>query len=225
MTLQERAVATRAAVLRAAAVVFEAKGFSAASVADILHEAGVTKGAMYFHFASKEAVMTAIIAEQSRWRDSVPSQIAETDPLQAVIDLSYAFGDALMNDVMLRSSVRATVEQGTFGAQSTRPYAEWIETTSGLLARAAEKRQLREGVSPETAGYFLTASVTGVQLVSEAMSSRADLMARLHDLWDLVLPAIATPATRRRLDLDTDSRLSVLRSTPDTPDDGTSGLD
>lgn len=56
MAQQERAVRTRRAVLEAAATVFADHGYTAATVADILKTAGVTKGALYFHFDSKEAL-------------------------------------------------------------------------------------------------------------------------------------------------------------------------
>ncbi len=53
MARQERAVRTRHAVVQAAAQVFAERGYAAATIAEILDRAGVTKGALYFHFDSK----------------------------------------------------------------------------------------------------------------------------------------------------------------------------
>ncbi|MFD6414028.1 TetR family transcriptional regulator, partial [Nocardia asteroides] len=50
---QDRAIRTRRNILEAAAKIFEERGYQAATIAEILGAAGVTKGALYFHFSSK----------------------------------------------------------------------------------------------------------------------------------------------------------------------------
>jgi AcrR family transcriptional regulator len=57
---QARALATRERILDAAAHEFAAEGYHAASLSKILERSGVTRGAMYFHFASKEAMGRAV---------------------------------------------------------------------------------------------------------------------------------------------------------------------
>ncbi|MFD6749883.1 TetR family transcriptional regulator, partial [Streptomyces anthocyanicus] len=54
MAKQDRAIRTRQTILDAAAQVFEKQGYQAATITEILKVAGVTKGALYFHFQSKE---------------------------------------------------------------------------------------------------------------------------------------------------------------------------
>ncbi|MEK8171459.1 helix-turn-helix domain-containing protein [Streptomyces sp. M19] len=54
MARQERAIRTRNEILRAAATVFNEFGYDAATIAETLTRADVTKGALYFHFQSKE---------------------------------------------------------------------------------------------------------------------------------------------------------------------------
>jgi len=58
-----RAEATRADLIAAARQVFADKGYEAASVADLASAAGYTKGALYAHFASKEALFLAVIED------------------------------------------------------------------------------------------------------------------------------------------------------------------
>jgi AcrR family transcriptional regulator len=57
---------TRARLLRAAVSVFDRKGYAAASVREIVEIAGVTKPALYYHFGSKEGVLTAVLQEAAR---------------------------------------------------------------------------------------------------------------------------------------------------------------
>ncbi len=49
-----QAAETRGAILAAARILFAARGYAASSIAEIVEAAGVTKGALFHHFASKE---------------------------------------------------------------------------------------------------------------------------------------------------------------------------
>jgi AcrR family transcriptional regulator len=57
---------TRARLLRAAVNVFDRKGYAAASVREIVEIAGVTKPALYYHFGSKEGLLTTVLEEAAR---------------------------------------------------------------------------------------------------------------------------------------------------------------
>jgi TetR/AcrR family transcriptional regulator len=57
---------TRARLIRAAVCVFDRKGYAAASVREIVEAAGVTKPALYYHFGSKEGLLTTVLEEAAR---------------------------------------------------------------------------------------------------------------------------------------------------------------
>jgi AcrR family transcriptional regulator len=59
----ERSNATIGAIQAAARKLFAAQGFEATSIDDIAEQAGVAKGAIYHHFASKEAIFTQVLEE------------------------------------------------------------------------------------------------------------------------------------------------------------------
>jgi AcrR family transcriptional regulator len=59
--MQQRSEETRSSILEAAVRRFALSGYSAASVDDICAEAGVSKGAFYHHFPSKQAAFLALI--------------------------------------------------------------------------------------------------------------------------------------------------------------------
>ncbi len=65
-TQAERRERTRAAIVTAATTRFRESGFEATSIADILHDAEVSRGALYHHFASKEDVFAAVFTAVSR---------------------------------------------------------------------------------------------------------------------------------------------------------------
>ncbi len=58
-----RKAATRARLLDAAAKVYAARGFAGATLDDVAEEAGLTKGAVYGHFGSKDNLLVALMEE------------------------------------------------------------------------------------------------------------------------------------------------------------------
>jgi AcrR family transcriptional regulator len=64
-SLKERQRAERATlILDAAQEIFAKKGYHAASIEEIAAHVGISKGAVYLHYASKEALLEAIFARQ-----------------------------------------------------------------------------------------------------------------------------------------------------------------
>jgi TetR/AcrR family transcriptional regulator len=56
----------RSRLLRAAVDIFGKKGYAAASVREIVEQAGVSKPALYYHFGSKDGVLGALLEEAAR---------------------------------------------------------------------------------------------------------------------------------------------------------------
>jgi AcrR family transcriptional regulator len=63
MGLQQRAIETRIRILQAAEERFALEGYDATGVAEICQEAGVSKGAFYHHFDSKQEVFLELLAD------------------------------------------------------------------------------------------------------------------------------------------------------------------
>jgi AcrR family transcriptional regulator len=59
--MQQRSEETRSRILGSAIKLFSARGFNAASVDDICKDAGISKGAFYHHFESKQALFLALL--------------------------------------------------------------------------------------------------------------------------------------------------------------------
>jgi AcrR family transcriptional regulator len=188
----ERAARTREAILDAAAEVFDRNGYPGAGLAEILDTAGVTKGALYFHFASKEELARAIIDEQFGL-DRPMAPMAEGLALQQLIDLTFDIGRHLAESVRVRAAVRLAIEHASFSAPLVDPYVAWIRVARTLLERAAAAGELRPDADPDTVAHLLVGAFAGVQLTSEVLTSRKDLPRRLAELWRLVLPALVTP--------------------------------
>ena len=198
MAQQERAERTRTAILDAAAEVFDENGFFGATLSEILQRAGVTKGALYFHFQSKEEIAQAIIGEQFGVWDPI-SEIG-TKGVQAVIDLAQAMARSLQQDMRVRASIRLVIEQGTFASPATGAYQGWIDVVESCLVDAQEKGDLKADVSPNDVATYVIGSFTGVQVSSEVLTGREDVVQRVTNMWRFLLPGIVPPRRLGKFD-------------------------
>lgn len=192
MPRQDRAERTRNLILDAAAEAFEARGFAGASLSDILARAGVTKGALYFHFASKEDLAKALVDEQ--WRTELPSLEDATNPIQSVIDLCHAYCRELCTNIRVRASNRLMAESN-FDRPFPQVCTRWTDQIRRLLEAARDAGDLRPEWDPaEVAGYVCSA-VLGIQTMSGALTNREDMRDRLTNMWKISLPGLV-PARR-----------------------------
>ena len=60
MKQEEKSMLSKEKILNAAEEVFTQKGFDAATMQDIMEKCGLSKGAIYHHFKSKEEIMQAL---------------------------------------------------------------------------------------------------------------------------------------------------------------------
>ncbi|MER7578839.1 TetR/AcrR family transcriptional regulator [Kitasatospora sp. NPDC097691] len=105
--VQERSERTRGRLVEAGAGLFDRCGYAGATLGEIAAAAGVTKGALYFHFASKEDLARAVFEQAERsLRSACGDQRAVDSPLQALIDAGYWLVDALGADPVVRAAFR-----------------------------------------------------------------------------------------------------------------------
>jgi TetR/AcrR family transcriptional regulator, repressor for uid operon len=184
---------TRDRILLGAAQVFDRYGYSTTTLNDVIAQAGVTKGALYFHFSSKEDLASAVI-EQQHSLSVTPARrlLDESTPgaLESVIRLSQGLASQLTSDVIVRAGIRLTLEQSTFGGSVSNPYREWVEVTEQLLRRAIAEGALSDSIKPAALARFVVGAFTGVQLLSEVLNGREDLGRRVEEMWEILLPSL-----------------------------------
>jgi AcrR family transcriptional regulator len=75
---------SRARILRAATERFATAGYAATSVDDVCRSAGIVKSALYWHFESKEGLLSAVLEETANaWIDGILESVHQTgDPLE-----------------------------------------------------------------------------------------------------------------------------------------------
>lgn len=205
MAQQERAVRTRRAVLEAAAAVFAERGYAAATIGEILSRAGVTKGALYFHFDSKAALARGVLQAQVSNDYHVPRELK----LQEWVDAGMTLAKRLPQEPLLLAGVRLSADLQSRDIVGSA-WPAWAGVTASFLSEAKERGEVLPHVVPEeTAQVFLGAWI-GVQYVSQAMAGWADLEMRMSALFSHMLPAVTAPAVLVRLDTAPDRGARVM---------------
>lgn len=190
---QERAERTRSNILDAAAAVFDERGFLGASLSDILARADVTKGALYFHFTSKDELARALVTEQF---SIIPAELAGGG-LQSVIDLSHGMGHALRSDVRVRASMRLVVE-ANFSDPTPDSYLQWINLLEQPLHEAYERGDLRRELTAPDVANWVSAAFLGVWTQSSVLTDLDDIHRRLTTMWTIAIPGLVPPRRHRR---------------------------
>ncbi|MGW8327504.1 ScbR family autoregulator-binding transcription factor [Streptomyces sp. NPDC055897] len=200
MAKQERAIKTREKILVAAAEVFAEVGYDAATIADILKRSEVTKGALYFHFASKDELAQAVLTDPLSSVPRVPPQeLVLQEGLDESLLLAYMLGKG---DPMVRGSIRLTVDQGTSHDVLDRAASmqNWIDHNTEILERAKRSGELLPHIDVAAAANMFVAAFTGAQILSKIMTGHADMTERVTDLQKHLMAVLAAPGVLVRLD-------------------------
>ena len=167
---------TRDRLLQAAFQEVYRYGFQSAGIDTILAATNVTKGALYYHFDSKEALGHAIVDEivaklvRDRWL--VPLQGSkDEDPIDALIGIVQATpgrprdvrgGCPLVN---LAQEMSQLDEQ--FRKRLERLFLAWQEAIAMALRRGQYQGTVRRDLVPEETASFLVAMVEGYEVLAK----------------------------------------------------------
>jgi AcrR family transcriptional regulator len=193
---------TREQLIRAAAVQFDRHGFAGATIDEVGRAAGLTKGAIYFHFTSKEELAGAVQAEACRMLRSSVDELVATGRggLQSLVDVSQLLVMWSEREPRVRASLRIARERDERGG----PPADFLMTVSSVVDRLVRHAGLAAELSPRTTEDVLRAFVLTVCLGFTAMWHDPPIPrpARIlvAGLWNLIIPAIAARPDAVRLD-------------------------
>ncbi|THA36622.1 TetR/AcrR family transcriptional regulator [Streptomyces sp. A1277] len=191
---------TREQLLQAAAEVFDEYGYAGAGINKILQRAGLTAGALYFHFKNKQELALEVMHAQ---RTAIEPHVSATG-LQRLVDITLIWSHSLQADPVLRAGVRLTSEQATFGLRDATPYAVWAGSFVTCLEAARDAGELRRHVRIEELAEFVVGACTGMQEYAQVVCGRADLPRRTVNMWQVLLPGIATDTSLVSVEVNED---------------------
>ena len=167
-------------------------GYADANLGDIIEEAGVTKGALYFHFGSKEELARGVIdAGHLRFAAAAESKMDRRSPaLETLIDLSVLHVDMSETDPVVGAMFRLLLEIGDYRGTEQRPFEIWEHGLKDLGRRAAEEGDLLENIDPRTLALLMLEQAMGARIVGNALKATDRLAEQTGTMWRLTLPAL-----------------------------------
>ena len=167
--MQQRSEETRAKILESAVKLFSARGYNAASVDDICKDAGISKGAFYHHFESKQALFHALL---DGWLQTIDNAIEaskdKTAPetfMQITEAFPYIFetaGEGL--PMFLEFWLQASRDEKIWQA-SIAPYRRYQKHFTSLIKKGVDEGSFVE-VNPELASRMIISTAMGLLLQS-----------------------------------------------------------
>jgi len=172
---KEEAEVTREKLLDAALMVFSKKGYAVATLDDIAGEAGVTRGALYWHFkGGKPGVFQALIKERSRGVEGIMAEILRSgrSPMKKLEDLMIRLLEYMEED----TDYRAVQEVMMFKTEMLPELASGMEEkyaaqrqsldlAESLIEQGKKLGEVRKDVDSRAAAIAAVGMLNGVMII------------------------------------------------------------
>jgi AcrR family transcriptional regulator len=143
-------------------------GFQSAGIDTILAATNVTKGALYYHFDSKEALGYAIVDEiiaklvRDRWLSPLRSDGQPIDILIGIVRRIPARpADVRESCPLLNLAQEMSPLDEQFRKRLERLFLAWQEGVATLLRKGQSQGTVRRDLNPDETASFLVAMVEG----------------------------------------------------------------
>lgn len=180
----------RAEILRAARDSFAERGYTGSSLRDIAERAGTTHAVLQHHFATKDDLLTAVLAQ----RDVEEHQQGQTE-VDGLDSFASYLGDVLLRHQEAPELMRLWVELAVAATRPGHPahayFVDRYERVHALLAGPLHDdpvgAALAEDLDPDSAAVIIDAILNGLQILW-LLNPELDIVTPLHRFVDLVFP-------------------------------------
>lgn len=173
---------TRQTLLEAAFAEIHRNGFQAASLAQILADTGLTKGALYHHFPDKKALGLAVVEEVIRPRLAAMMFEPLADTSQPLAAMQALLADKAAEDdpyaVKLGCPLNNLMQEMSPVDESFRlhlndVFEAWVGVVAAALERGKTAGEVRRDVDAEATAFFIVSALEGCVGMSKNTQSVA----------------------------------------------------
>lgn len=203
---KEEALETREQVLDAAEQVFRERGVGHASLAEVADAAGVTRGAIYHHFASKAELFEAMLARAEMPLDAAfdAPHLPVADPLAAVREtaikaLLHLTSSDRVRNIFEVAFLRCeyTDELAPVEQRHLQEREHCLGFCGSLLEQAVARGQLAPDTDTRLASHLLYALIGGLMRDWVQAPASFDLKTAAPQLVDLFIAGLKAAPPRR----------------------------
>lgn len=177
------------------------RGYRAASLADILAETGLTRGALYHHFPNKKALGLAVLEAIGEQMERMWLQpLADSpDPLRALQGALAAIRAGLdEEDIEFGCPLNNLAQEMSpmdqaFRAKVANIYYQWRAGVARALERGQKAGMVKPEADPESAAAFFTGALTGGRGLAKA-AQRGEVLAMVDKELHAWLESLRPPS-------------------------------
>ena len=160
---------TKRRILRAAARKFAVMPYSQVNLDDVVADAEVTKGVLYSHFGSKQALATALVEHhlEVSWAVGADRIALGLGGLESLIDYTYLIAAADVGHHLTRAAVNLFESVGRFDGLQARVAETWVQTFADIATRAIAQGEIRSECKSEGVARLLTSLYLGLRQTSD----------------------------------------------------------
>jgi TetR/AcrR family transcriptional regulator, transcriptional repressor for nem operon len=190
----KRADTTRQQLLHAAARQFARRPYHQVGLDDVLAEAELTKGAMYFHFRSKHALALAIIEDQATQSGEAVADLLsrKLSGLETLVDFSYQLAVRDISDDIARAGLNLLESIGRIEGLQAKLLGAWIETLAVIVGHAIAEGDIVDRCDPQDVGRLLVSTYMGLRQTSN-LDEPEKFLLDLERTWALVVSGVVRP--------------------------------
>ncbi len=172
---------SRLRIVETAQALFHAKGYTNTSMDDIVREAGITKGNLYYYFSGKEALGTAVVEHTIAEQFTAPQGAGPRDPIRGVVAMfrraergladrrckgGCLFGNLALEVSDIHDGLRRSIEEA---------FARWERQVAHALESGKRDGYFNPSLEPKAMAHCIVALLEGGILLSKVQRNTRPL--------------------------------------------------
>ncbi len=166
---------TREQIIHTAKKLFTQRGYHQTSIYDLFDDAGITKGAFYHHWKTKEELALTVLKGMRRaYEKRIFSMLNSEAPAIEIINDTLGTlaklnskPDWVYCRLMATWSTELDSKEDALGAAVHEMRKQWLEFWKELLKRAQDQGDLRKDISATDLSFLVVSTISGVYLMTK----------------------------------------------------------
>jgi AcrR family transcriptional regulator len=194
--MQQRSEETHAIILESAYQLFSRNGYEATSVADICQSAGVSKGALYHHFPTKQAIFLELMESWLTGLDAGFQAVRlETQNVpQAILKMANLAGQVVQStdtklSIILEFWTQASRDPSIWNT-AIAPYRRYQEYFTALIQEGINEGSFSSDIDPHAAARALVSLAVGLLMQAVFDPQTINWAHEVHHSIDFMLKGL-----------------------------------
>jgi AcrR family transcriptional regulator len=205
-------------ILDAAARLIEHYGYDKTTVDEIAREAGISKGAIYLHFKSKEDLFEALLLRESETITERFYVLLDADPHGVTIFNIYRYSLVILDESPLLKAIytrdKRVLGDWVHRVRDTPAYTQALNISVEFVRHFQEAGLIRRDLDPEAVMYLLMALRYGV-LVVDDLTPEGMRVPTISELGETMAEMLSSGLSPREGEVDQEAGKQALQQLTD----------